>query len=198
MLLYVFLNIFLGIKEIGLQRLHLRIQYLGNIGIVQLVIVTQVEHQPLFLRKLPDGFLQERQAFPVVIIRTFIRNIGQTLPPHLIQRQQRLSVLLNEAERLVRGYLVKPCRKFAFSLEGIPMPIDAQKRFLQHIFSIVMPRKHPADMPIQWLLIAFNQTSETSFLIHMSDFQNLFIHASSDCLLDRPYAFREVQESAKL
>ena len=75
MLLYVFLNIFLGIKEIGLQRLHLRIQYLGNIGIVQLVIVTQVEHQPLFLRKLPDGFLQERQAFPVVIIRTFIRNI---------------------------------------------------------------------------------------------------------------------------
>lgn len=97
-------------------------------------------------------------------------------------------VLLQEAESFIGGYLVQPGRQLAAPLEGAPMLVGAQESLLQHILGIVMTGQHAADMPIQGFLVTLNQTSETFFLVLISNLQYLFIHVSSDGLLCRPEA----------
>lgn len=185
--------------EIGLQCFHLCIEYFGNLRVFKLVIIAKVEHQPLLLGQMTDGFLKPHQLFGRVVITPAVLHLISILSFQVIECNHCLFMFLDETEHFVRRYLVEPCRQFAVTLEGVQMPISPEKSLLQHILGILMTRQHTAYVPIQRLLKPFNQTLETFILIQMNDFQNLFIHVSFDCLSNRPVRpFRSSRKTRSL
>ena len=146
---------------IDLERLFALPQHAGDLSVGHLVVVAEVENQPLLERQLQDRLLETYQR-PVGILAALLRHAACQDAAYVVERGEEPRPAPPQHRQCgVRGDAVEPCPQFPGSApEGADLVVGADEGFLYHILGILVDDDQPSCVPVKRPQVCPDQTVE--------------------------------------